>query len=124
MAKGLVAAGADALAMPCNTAHHYAGAITSAVSVPFLDMVDLSVKKAAGPAGNGGTVGILASPAVRKIGLFNARFAAHGIRPIYPSDEAAVAGAAADAAAVLRLRSSTAWALAARARRWSSGRAW
>ncbi|MBC7736592.1 MAG: aspartate/glutamate racemase family protein [Candidatus Saccharibacteria bacterium] len=93
MAKGLVAAGADALAMPCNTAHHYAGAITSAVSVPFLDMVALSVTKAAGLAGHGGTVGILASPAVRKIGLFDARFAAHGIRPIYPSDEAAMLAA-------------------------------
>lgn len=93
MAKGLVAAGADGLAMPCNTAHHYADAITAAVSVPFLDMVELSVTKAAGLAGYGGKVGILASPAVRKIGLFDARFAAFGIKPIYPSNEAAMLAA-------------------------------
>ena len=93
MAKGLVAAGADALAMPCNTAHHYAGAVTSAVSVPFLDMVALSVTKAAGLAGYGGKIGILASPAVRKTLLFDARFAIYGIKPIYPSDEAAMLAA-------------------------------
>jgi aspartate racemase len=93
MAKGLVAAGAEALAMPCNTAHHYAGAVTSAVTVPFLDMVDLSVTKAAGLAGFGGRVGILASPAVRKIGLFDARFVAYGVQPVYPSDEAALLAA-------------------------------
>ena len=31
MARRLVAGGAEALAMPCNTAHHYAPAIRSAV---------------------------------------------------------------------------------------------
>ncbi len=93
MAKGLVGAGAEALAMPCNTAHHYAGAIRSAVKVPFLDMVDMSVIKAAGLAGFDGKVGILASPAVRKIGLFDARFAKYGVQPIFPSDEAAMLAA-------------------------------
>ena len=93
MAKGLVAAGAEALAMPCNTAHHYAGSVKSAVGVPFLDMVDLSVTKAAGLAGFDGKVGILASPAVRKIGLFDARFAKYGVQPIFPSDESAMLAA-------------------------------
>ncbi len=65
MARRLVAGGAEALAMPCNTAHHYAPAIRSAVTVPFIDMVDLSVTKAAKLAGPDGQVGILASPAVR-----------------------------------------------------------
>ncbi len=93
MAKGLVAAGADALAMPCNTAHHYAGAITSAVNVPLIDMVALSVIKAAGLVGLDGRVGILASPAVCKIGLFDAAFAKFGIVPIYARDEAALLAA-------------------------------
>ena len=72
MARRLVAGGAMALAMPCNTAHHYAPAIRSAVRVPFLDMVELSVNRAARMTGSGGQVGILASPAVRRIGLFDA----------------------------------------------------
>lgn len=93
MAQRLVAAGAEALAMPCNTAHHYAPAIRAAVRVPFIDMVDLSVRRAAGLAGINGTVGILASPAVRKIGLFDAALARFGVQALYPKDEAALLGA-------------------------------
>ena len=51
MARRLEAAGATALAMPCNTAHHYAAAIAAAVSIPLLNMVDLSVAQAAQTAG-------------------------------------------------------------------------
>ncbi len=114
MAKGLVAAGAEALAMPCNTAHHYAPSIRSAVQVPFIDMVDLSTRHAAALAGLDGRVGILASPAVRKIGLFDAPLARFGVMALYPQDEAAMlaairrikaAGPEAGTAAALRLQS-------------------
>lgn len=93
MAARLQAAGACALAMPCNTAHHYAPAIRAAVTVPFLDMVALSVAHAAGLAGPGARVGILASPAVRRVGLFEAPCAAAGLTPVYAADEAAVLAA-------------------------------
>lgn len=93
MASRLVAAGAEALAMPCNTAHHYAGQIQAAVAVPFLNMVDLSVAQAARLAGKGGKVGILASPAVRRIGLFDGPLARAGVEPVYPGDEAAMLAA-------------------------------
>ena len=91
MAQRLVAGGAEALAMPCNTAHHYADAIRSAVNVPFLDMVAASVAHAAALAGDGN--GILASPAVRKVGLFDAGLAKHGLRALYATDEAAMLAA-------------------------------
>ena len=90
MARRLVAGGAEALAMPCNTAHHYAPALREAVKVPFLDMVELSVARAAHLAGTGGKLGILASPAVRKIGLFDAPLARFGVQAVYPEDEAAL----------------------------------
>ena len=90
MAQRLVAAGAEALAMPCNTAHHYVPEIQAAVAVPFLDMVELSVARALRLAGAGGRVGILASPAVRKIGLFDGPLGRHRIDVLYPSDEAAL----------------------------------
>lgn len=93
MARRLVAGGAEALAMPCNTAHHYAGAIRAAVSVPFLDMVDLSVAQAATLAKPGDSIGILASPAVRKIGLFDSRLAAVGLKALYAADEGAMLAA-------------------------------
>ncbi len=88
MARRLVAGGALALAMPCNTAHHYAAAIRSAVSVPLLDMVEVSVAHAASLVRPGGQVGVLASPAVRKIALFDAALARHGLTGVYAQDEA------------------------------------
>jgi aspartate racemase len=114
MARRLVAGGAQALAMPCNTAHHYVPAIRAAVKVPILDMVDLSVTKAAGLAGVDGQIGILASPAVRRIGLFDAALARFGVRAVYPADEAAMLvairqikarGAGPEATAALRIAS-------------------
>jgi aspartate racemase len=87
MARRLQGAGAKALAMPCNTAHHFAPAIRAAVTVPLIDMVALSVAEAATLAGPGGVVGILASPAVRRIGLFEAGFAQAGLTALYAQDE-------------------------------------
>lgn len=93
MARRLAGAGAAALAMPCNTAHHFAPAIAAAVDIPFLDMVALSVAQAAALAGRGAKVGLLASPAVRRTGLFEAPFAAAGLRPAWPADGDALLGA-------------------------------
>ena len=93
MARRLVAGGAQALAMPCNTAHHYAPWVRQAVSVPLLDMVALSVDHAARMAGQGGKIGILASPAVRKVGLFDSALAQRGLTALYASDEPAMLAA-------------------------------
>jgi aspartate racemase len=93
MARRLEGAGAQALAMPCNTAHHYADAIRGAAHVPLLDMVALSVAKARSLAGEGASVGILASPAVRRVGLFDGPMAAAGLTPLYAADEDATLGA-------------------------------
>ncbi len=90
MARRLEAAGAEALAMPCNTAHHFAPAIAAAVGIPFLDMVALSVTHAARLAGPDGRIGVLASPALRRIGLFDGKLAQAGLTPVYPEDEEAL----------------------------------
>lgn len=92
MARRLETAGAEALAMPCNTAHHYAPAIRAAAGVPLIDMVALSAETAA-RVGQGGRVGILASPAVQRIGLFDAALAPHGLQAVYPADQTALLGA-------------------------------
>jgi aspartate racemase len=78
--------------MPCNTAHHYAPAVRSAVSIPLIDMVQLSVAHAASLAGQGGRVGILASPAVRQVGLFDGPCAASGLVAVYPDGRGRDAG--------------------------------
>ncbi len=82
MARDLHAAGAQALAMPCNTAHAYAPAIRAATDLPFLDMREATV--AALPPGR---IGMLASPAVRLSGAFDAAFAAAGLTMVWPPDE-------------------------------------
>lgn len=89
MAHRLTVAGAQALAMPCNTAHHYAPAIRAASAVPLLDMVALAVVEARKRAasGQGAKVGILASPAVRQVGLFDAALWAQGLDPVYCADD-------------------------------------
>ncbi len=90
MAQRLQGAGAQAVAMPCNTAHHYADAIRAAVTVPFLDMVGLSVTEAR--RRTGARVGILASPALRMAGVFDAACAGTGLTPVYGADDGALLG--------------------------------
>ncbi len=80
MARGLEAAGAEAVAMACNTAHHWAGDIAGALGVPFLDMVGMTLARVPG------RVGVLASPAVRIAGVYAARRA--GV--VHHPDEAAL----------------------------------
>ena len=50
MAKGLQAAGADFLVMPCNTAHAFKDAIIEAVDIPLVSIIDVSVDACAGVA--------------------------------------------------------------------------
>jgi aspartate racemase len=78
VARTLERAGADALAMPCNTAHHYAEAIRNAVSIPLLDMVDLTADDIAAECPDG-RVGLLASTAVDRVGVYRRPFASRGL---------------------------------------------
>lgn len=90
MARRLENAGCFALAMPCNTAHYYAGAITGAVKIPLLNMINLAAEHAAQQVGKGGTVGILASPALRQTGVLDLALEAQGISVIWPERDAAM----------------------------------
>lgn len=79
MACGLAAGGADMLAMPCNTAHYYAGEVAASVAIPFLDMVALTTERIVKTVPAGAKVGMLASTAVLKIGLYESALARHGL---------------------------------------------
>ncbi|GAA6194383.1 amino acid racemase [Phaeobacter sp. NW0010-22] len=87
MARRLQDANAFALAMPCNTAHHYAKAITDAVEIPLLNMVELAADHAAHTIGSGGRVGMLASPAVRYTRLFENALAKRGMSVVWPAGD-------------------------------------
>ncbi|MAC78329.1 MAG: aspartate racemase [Rhodobacteraceae bacterium] len=92
MAEKLVAGGAGVLAIPCNTAHSYYGAIAGAVPVPVLNMVELTARRVADlhPIG---PVGILASPAVEVTGVFADAFAGLGRKVIFPADRGRILSA-------------------------------
>ena len=96
MARRLAAAGADALAMPCNTAHHYADAIRAATPLPFIDMVALSCERTNEAAAPGTPIGILGSPALRRAGVFDPVLARLGREAAYPGEEDALLAAIRD----------------------------
>lgn len=93
MSQRLAAAGAKALAMPCNTAHHFASQISASVDIPFFNMVDMACQAASGVVGTGGKVGILASPATDRISLFQKSLGTYGTEPVYPDDQPAMLAA-------------------------------
>ena len=84
IAVNLQRAGAEALAIPCNTAHAYAHSIRRAVSIPLLDMVLLSVDQIASSR-RIARVGLLASSAVLATELYAKAFADHGIAVVHPA---------------------------------------
>lgn len=88
MARDLDAAGAAGLAMPCNTAHHYAKVVEEACDLPFLDMLELTADSLARAGAR--RVGLLASPATRLTGVFEAPFAARGLEPVTLPDDSAL----------------------------------
>lgn len=89
IAVNLQRAGAEALAIPCNTAHAYAHSIRRAVSIPLLDMVQLTVDRIAG-SGRTARVGLLASTAVLATELYAKAFSAYGIAVVHPAAQAEV----------------------------------
>ena len=84
-AQRLQAAGADFLAMSCNTAHYFYGAVADSVVIPLLHMPGLTamvlreagVKKAA----------VLATDGTIRSGVFAKVLAGGGIEPVYPAPE-------------------------------------
>ena len=93
MAKRLEAMGAEALIMPCNTAHYYAPAIEAAVSIELLNMIDLSVAEVVRQTTQGSRVGLLASPAVRTLALFDRALGEAGRAVCYPENNDAILAA-------------------------------
>ncbi len=86
IAQNLQRAGADVLAMPCNTAHVYAEAIGRAVSAPLLNMVTLTATTIAQRPGRRRTM-LLASTAVHQTGLFHDALQACGIDVLAPAKQ-------------------------------------
>ena len=87
MGSKLEAYGADFLVIPCNTAHYYLNDIRSAVSIPVIDMIELTVDAVLRENPALKTSGLLASQAVLQTGLCMKQFSERAVDLIYPQDE-------------------------------------
>ncbi|MBX2884966.1 MAG: amino acid racemase [Granulosicoccus sp.] len=77
-AKRLEQAGADFLVMPCNTAHAFADAITGAVSIPFVHIIDEAVARVAASSGYDSVIGLMAADGCVRAELYQSRLIATG----------------------------------------------
>ncbi len=84
-ARWLEQGGADLLIMPCNTAHNFRAQVQAAVSVPVLDMIQLTCDalKAQGVV----CAGLLATTGTIQTGIYQRVCGASGIRLLTPDGE-------------------------------------
>jgi aspartate racemase len=87
MARGLRAAGAQLLVMPCNAAHASVADIRAATDLPFIDMIEATADAAAEAVAKAGTVGVLAADGALDADLYQGAFAARGIGVLTPEAE-------------------------------------
>lgn len=87
MARGLENWGADFLCIPCNTAHNYYDYVKSAVSIPVLNIIELTTQAAINHVQHDRRIGIMASPAVRLTKLYDNAFDAYQVTTVYPDED-------------------------------------
>lgn len=68
--RRLIAAGADVVVMPCNTAHLWFDELQQALERPMLHLVDAAIAEALDGVPAGGKVGLLATDATLASGLY------------------------------------------------------
>ena len=87
--------GAGLIAIPCNSAHAYLDAIREAVSVPVLDMIDLTAARLRRRLDAGTRVAVLAASATIRLGLYEKRLWEHELVfvPLSPTTQDGVMAA-------------------------------
>lgn len=79
-------AGAQLIAIPCNTAHLWFDEIHDAVGLPMLHIVDAAIEAAVDAGGASGRIGLLATDATLASGLYVNRAPLHGtVRWLLPT---------------------------------------
>ena len=83
-ARRLVGAGAEIIAMPCNTAHGYYDEVCAAAGVPVLHMIRLTAASLAAMGIK--CAGLLATDGTVQTGIYEKSFLGSGIRLITPDE--------------------------------------
>ncbi|MBT6094247.1 MAG: amino acid racemase [Rhodospirillaceae bacterium] len=84
--KILRAAGAEAIAIPCNTAHYWYDNLTSELDIPVLHIVDAAAAQLQSIGITNGTVGLLATKGTVAAGVYQKRFEKLGFTCLAPGD--------------------------------------
>ncbi len=82
----LIAAGATALAMPCNTAHFWMADLLNGCGVPFISIVDACIGELRKLAPAGAPIGLIATRATLAAKIFDAPLLHAGYSPLLPDD--------------------------------------
>lgn len=89
-ARLLEESGADFIAVPCNTAHLFLGAVRRRAGIPVLDMIGSTVGEIL-TAGSGaepppGAVAVLGTAATMASGIYTDRLIGNGVAVLHPRD--------------------------------------
>lgn len=79
--------GADLLAMPCNTAHYFYDDIIGFIDIPFINMIEEVAAAIRTKIDGTKRVGLLATKAVYRTGLYNRYLDEYGIEIMIPEEE-------------------------------------
>jgi aspartate racemase len=91
VARWLERAGADYIAIPCNTAHFFYDEICAAVRIPVLNIMRETTALLAGAGVSGGTVGLMATEGTVHSGVFQSYLAEDDISVMVPdADDQAI----------------------------------
>jgi aspartate racemase len=90
MALGLQHGGADFLVMACNTAHTFKDAITEAVSIPFISMIDETTAEVTRNCLPRTKVGVLAAGGCLDAGLYQTALSLAGFETLVLEDQSRV----------------------------------
>lgn len=85
MAARLVAAGADFLVIPCNTAYVFRDAVTAASNVPLISIIDVAVAQAVEEGAT--AVGVLATDGCLAAGVYQDALQDAGVAAVLPTDD-------------------------------------
>ncbi|MBK1896554.1 cysteate racemase [Chryseobacterium paridis] len=84
--KQLEAEGANAIAIPCNTAHAFVHSIQSHLTIPIINMLDITAEYIIKTFGNAINIGLLATTGTIESKVYHEVFARYGLTVVIPDE--------------------------------------
>lgn len=83
----LESCGVSRVAIPCSTAHYWFDELQRQISSPIVHMIDTVAEALRNAGTSGGTIGLLATMATIKTGIYTERLRRRGFECLVPSDD-------------------------------------